>query len=71
MAKQYHMLINGELVGSDDKFTVLNPSTEEVLAEAPHATQAQADKAVAAAQQAWKSWSQASHEQRSAALQKA
>ncbi|EOD42182.1 putative aldehyde dehydrogenase [Emiliania huxleyi CCMP1516] len=50
------MLIDGTLTKSEEKFGVINPSSGEVFAHAPHATQAQVDEAVAAAKKAFRSW---------------
>ena len=52
----YKMLIDGELVSSDRLIDVVNPATEEVFARVPHATEAQLDEAVAAAQAAQVAW---------------
>ncbi|RAY17062.1 aldehyde dehydrogenase [Actinomadura craniellae] len=53
------LLIDGELVGADRAFDSLNPATGEVLGQAPDATVAQAEAAVAAARRAFDttSWS--------------
>ena len=45
----YGLIINGEKVSTDKTFSVINPATEEVLAECPIATKAQLDAAVNAA----------------------
>ena len=39
----YGLIINGEKVSTDKTFSVINPATEEVLAECPIATKAQLD----------------------------
>jgi acyl-CoA reductase-like NAD-dependent aldehyde dehydrogenase len=53
------LLIDGELVGSDRTFPSVNPATGEVLGEAPDASAAQAEAAIAAARRAFDttSWS--------------
>ncbi len=50
--------INGKLCPAQAKrLDVINPATEDVLAEAPRANRAQLDKAVAAAKAAFPGWS--------------
>jgi acyl-CoA reductase-like NAD-dependent aldehyde dehydrogenase len=53
------LLIDGELVGSGRTFPSVNPATGEVLGEAPDASAAQAEAAIAAARRAFDttSWS--------------
>lgn len=55
-----HMIINGENVATEHSFSVLNPATEELLAQCPAATQEHLDAAVEAANSAFISWSQTS-----------
>jgi betaine-aldehyde dehydrogenase len=52
------MWINGEFVesASQQRFDVINPATEEVIATVPRGNAADAEKAVAAANAAFKSW---------------
>jgi acyl-CoA reductase-like NAD-dependent aldehyde dehydrogenase len=52
----YKLLINGELVAGDATMTVINPATEEVLAECPRGSRDQLDAAVAAAKAAMAAW---------------
>ena len=52
----YKLLINGQLVDGDQTMPVLNPATEEVLAECPRASEAQLNEAVAAAKAAHPAW---------------
>lgn len=52
----YKLLINGALVDGAGTMPVLNPATEEVLADCPTASEAQLDEAVAAAQAGFKIW---------------
>ncbi|MEM1437070.1 MAG: aldehyde dehydrogenase family protein [Pseudomonadota bacterium] len=52
----YHLLINGELVAGDQTMDVVNPATEQKLADCPRASEAQLNQAVAAAQAAFGSW---------------
>ena len=49
---EYKMLINGQLVTSDDKMSVINPSTGESIVECPRGTKHHIDAAVAAAKAA-------------------
>ncbi len=53
----YRLLIDGKMVDGDQTMAVLNPATEEVLAQCPRASKAQLDKAVAAAKAAFPAWS--------------
>jgi betaine-aldehyde dehydrogenase len=52
------MWINGEWVSaaSGESFAVINPATEEVLSEVPRGGEADINRAVAAAEQAFKTW---------------
>lgn len=52
----YKLLIDGELVPGDLTMEVVNPATEEVLARCPRASEAQLNRAVAAAKAAWPAW---------------
>lgn len=52
----YRLLIDGKMVDGDQTMAVLNPATEEVLAQCPRASKAQLDKAVAAAKAAFPAW---------------
>jgi alpha-ketoglutaric semialdehyde dehydrogenase len=56
--KAYRNLIGGEWVESEggDHFTSTNPANGEALATFPRSTPADADRAVAAAQEAFESW---------------
>ena len=52
------LLINGQMVQSatSEWRDVINPATQEVIAQVPMATQAELDAAVAAAKEAFKTW---------------
>lgn len=52
----YRLLIGGKLVEGDSTMAVVNPATEEVLAQAPRASEAQLEQAVAAAKAAFPAW---------------
>ncbi len=56
--RRYQMFINGEFVPSpySSTITVINPATEEVIAEVPNGTAADVDAAVLAADSAQKTW---------------
>ena len=54
----YNLLINGELVLGASTMPVLNPATEEVLADCPRSSEEQLNEAVQAAKEAFSSWSQ-------------
>jgi len=52
----YKMLLDGKLVDGVASVDVINPATEEVIAQAPVASAEQLDLAVAAAQRAFAGW---------------
>ena len=56
--KNYHMIIDGDKVSSARTFPVINPATEEILAQCPAADDDHVDLAVAAAAKAFTGWSQ-------------
>ncbi len=58
MNTKYAMLINGQRVATDKTFPVINPETEEVIAEAPEVDAASVEQALAAANDAFTIWSQ-------------
>ena len=53
----YKLLIDGRMEDGDSVMDVVNPATEEVLAQCPRASKGQLDKAVAAAKAAFPAWS--------------
>lgn len=53
----YKLIIDGKKVATAETFPVLNPATEEVIAQCPKATPEHVDQAVAAARRAFPSWS--------------
>ena len=55
--REFKLLINGKLVSGVARLNVINPATEEVLAEAPRADRAQLNEAIAAAKAAFPAWS--------------
>ena len=60
----YNLLIDGKMVPGDLEMPVLNPATEEVVAQCPRATKGQLDKAVAAAKAAFPAWAATPIEER-------
>ena len=60
----YNLLIDGKMVPGDLAMPVLNPATEEVLAQCPRASKQQLDKAVAAAKAAYPAWAATPSEER-------
>ena len=67
----YKLLINGNLVAGASTTPVLNPATEEVVAQCPRGSIAQLDEAVAAAKAAFPAWAATPIEHRRAAVMKA
>ena len=63
----YGLIINGHKVATADSFPVLNPATEDAVAQCPFATRAHLDDAVAAATKAFAGWSAVSDKERAAA----
>ncbi|WP_316236630.1 aldehyde dehydrogenase family protein [Bradyrhizobium sp. SZCCHNR1015] len=60
----YHLLIGGTLVPGAAIMPVINPATEEVLAQCPRASETQLDQAVAAAKAAFPAWAATAIEER-------
>src|SRR6201996_5248758 len=60
----FNLLINGQMVPGDLTMPVLNPATEEVVAECPRASKEELDKAVAAAKAAYPAWAATPMEER-------
>lgn len=67
---EYKLLINGELKDGDLTMPVVNPATEEVLADCPRASENQLNEAVAAAKAAFPAWSATPIEERKAVVNK-
>ena len=53
----YRMLIGGQLDAGSASFDIINPANEQVIGQAPDATPADLDRAVAAARAAFPAWS--------------
>lgn len=66
----YKLLINGEMVDGDLSMDVLNPATEEKLADCPRASEGQLNAAVAAAKAAFPAWSKTAVDERKALVLK-
>lgn len=66
--KDFALLINGKRVPGAAKLDVINPATEEVLAEAPRADRAQLQAAIAAAKEAFSPWAARPVDERGALL---
>lgn len=60
----YYLSIAGDLVSADAHFDVFNPATGEVFAKAPSGSPEQLEAAIAAAKDAFKTWSVLSYDQR-------
>ncbi|MBR0690189.1 aldehyde dehydrogenase family protein [Bradyrhizobium manausense] len=60
----FNLLIDGKMVPGDMTMPVLNPATEEVVAQCPRASKSQLDTAVAAAKAAFPAWAATSMEDR-------
>jgi len=54
--RTFELLIDGVGVKGEKHYPVINPATEEIIAQAPDATRAQLDAAVAAARRAFAAW---------------
>ncbi|MBL4894117.1 MAG: aldehyde dehydrogenase family protein [Emcibacter sp.] len=63
----YSLYINGQSVPTDTHMDIFNPATGDLLGKCPVATREQLDMAVAAAAEAFKTWSEVSNEDRKAA----
>lgn len=64
----YKLLINGEMVDGELSMDVVNPATEEKLADCPRASENQLNSAVAAAKAAFPAWAKTAMDQRKAAV---
>ncbi len=70
--KSYPLVINGEKVTTGEWIASVNPAnTSEVIGKVAKATTAEADKAVAAARNAYHAWRKTPHVERAAVLRKA
>ncbi|KAG8707315.1 hypothetical protein FRC08_000583 [Ceratobasidium sp. 394] len=65
---EYTHIINGKPATSSKKLDVINPATQEKIAEVPVATKEQLDEAVAAARAAFPGWAAKSVDERAEVL---
>lgn len=68
--EHFGMIIGGKKQLSASTFSVINPATEEVIAECPQAQPADVDLAVSTAKSAFDSWSQLPDSQRQSTIHK-
>lgn len=68
MMSNYKLLINGDLVSTDENQGVINPATEEAFAQCPMASMAQLESAIVAANTAFPAWSSTPITERQAKL---
>ena len=66
---EFKLLINGELVAGDATMNVINPATEQVLAQCPRGSKSQLDEAVASAKSAFKAWAKTPVDERRAKVE--
>ncbi|MEO1967218.1 MAG: aldehyde dehydrogenase family protein [Sphingomonadaceae bacterium] len=69
MAESYKNLIDGEMISTAKTFAVVNPATEEDIAQVPACGKDELDRAVAAARKAFLSWRKTPIEERRKAVQ--
>lgn len=70
MSKKYHMTIGGQPVSAGSYAEVRNPAnTDEIVGEAPVGTAAHLDRAIAAAEKAFRSWRNAGDAERAGACE--
>jgi acyl-CoA reductase-like NAD-dependent aldehyde dehydrogenase len=67
---EYKLLINGKLVAGDNTMTIVNPATEQPVAECPRGSVAQLNEAIAAAKAAFPSWAATEFEHRRSIINK-
>lgn len=65
-----HVIGGDYVAGSGERMPVVNPATERPIADVPAGTSADVDAAVAAARQAFESWSRTSPERRAAVVRR-
>ena len=67
---EYRLLINGEMTPGNTTMEVVNPATEEKIADCPRASEAQLNLAVESAKAAFPAWSKTPIEERKAIILK-
>ena len=72
MYENLSLYIDGRFIARDDRHSqdIRDPATEQVIAQLPHATRADLDRALAAAERAFESWKLVSAVERGAILRK-
>ncbi|QBY04220.1 aldehyde dehydrogenase family protein [Thalassotalea sp. HSM 43] len=65
---QFPMLINGELINTEDSIAVINPATEDIIGHAPQLQALHIEQALDGAEQAFTLWSAMTLNQRSALI---
>lgn len=68
--QEYRLLINGKMMDGALRMPVINPATEEVIAQCSRASERQLDEAVAAAKAAFPGWAAQPVAERRAAMLK-
>jgi acyl-CoA reductase-like NAD-dependent aldehyde dehydrogenase len=66
--KRFELTIGGQQVPTSEYLEIRDPATGDVVGECPVATKAELDRAVEAAREAYKSWSQSSDQERKDAV---
>ncbi|TPW08233.1 MAG: benzaldehyde-derivatives dehydrogenase [Alphaproteobacteria bacterium] len=69
-AREYRMLIDGDLIAGSSAFDVINPATAEPFAQCPKADEAILERAITAAKRAFPAWSAKSIEERARLVDK-
>ena len=68
--QDFKLLINGNLVPGDSNLAVIDPSTEQIITNAPHASLAQLNEAVDAATASLPTWKKTPFKKRQALVGK-
>ena len=68
--KHYPILINGDLITTEQQIKVVNPSTEEIFSTCSKASAHNLDEAVKAAKKAQKKWEKSDLQTRQSLLNK-
>jgi aldehyde dehydrogenase (NAD+) len=71
MSERYKLLIDGQLVDGKTTDSVINPATEELVAQCPAASSEQLDQAIKAAKRAFPAWRDTPLKERQAMIAKA
>jgi acyl-CoA reductase-like NAD-dependent aldehyde dehydrogenase len=64
----YGLLIDGNIVQTEDHFDVYNPATNSVLASAPQGTREHMERAIGAAKRAFPAWAALTADEREAII---